>query len=79
MEEDEASANSLQRPVSQSGIKMFAPSLKLAAPQRQELDTKLVRLFACCGMSFHVVDSPFWIDLVRTLNPGYLQPGKKPS
>lgn len=77
--EDETSANSLKRPVSQSGFRMYAPALKMAVSQRQELDTKLVRLFACGGLPFHVVDTPFWINYVRTLNPGYVQPGRKLS
>ena len=34
----------------------------------------VVKLFACCDIPFHIVDNPFFIDLLCTLCPGYNPP-----
>jgi hypothetical protein len=36
----------------------------------------LIRLFACCGIPFHVVDHPFFIDFVKSLCFSYDPPGR---
>ncbi len=36
----------------------------------------IVRFFACCGIPFHVVENPFFVDLLRILCPGYYPPGR---
>jgi len=34
----------------------------------------VIKLFACCGIPFHIVENPFFIDLFRTLYPKYNSP-----
>jgi hypothetical protein len=36
----------------------------------------IVKFFACCGIPFHIVENPFFVDLLRTLCPGYLPPSR---
>ena len=36
----------------------------------------IVKFFACCGIPFHIVENPFFIDLLRTLCPGYFPPSR---
>ncbi len=36
----------------------------------------IVRFFACCGIPFHVVENPFFVDLLRILCPGYYPPSR---
>ena len=37
----------------------------------------IVKFFACCGIPFHIVENPFFIDLLRTLCPGYFPPSRR--
>lgn len=34
----------------------------------------IVKFFACCGIPFHIIENPFFIDFLRTLCPGYISP-----
>jgi len=37
----------------------------------------IVKFFACCGIPFHIVENPFFIDLLHTLCPGYFPPSRR--
>jgi hypothetical protein len=37
----------------------------------------IVKFFACCGIPFHIVENPFFVDLLRTLCPGYFLPSRR--
>lgn len=36
-----------------------------------QINRALIRFFVCCGVSFRIVESPFFIELLKLLNPSY--------
>jgi BED zinc finger len=40
------------------------------------INRALIKLFVCCGMSFRIVESPFFIDFLKELNSGYSPPSR---
>lgn len=38
------------------------------------IDRALIKFFVCCGVPFRVVESPFFIDLLKELNSAYNLP-----
>src|SRR4051812_26453769 len=45
--------------------------------QRNKLINKsLVKFFTCCGVSFSIVEHPFFVDFAKTLCPGYNPPSR---
>ena len=40
------------------------------------IDRALIKFFVCCGVSFRVVESPFFIDLLKELNSAYNPPSR---
>eukprot|EP01018_Ginkgo_biloba_P019677 Gb_31487 [translate_table: standard] len=38
--------------------------------KREEVDNRVARCFYACNISFNVVHSPYWQDMVRTINDG---------
>ena len=45
--------------------------------QRNLCNQALTRFFVCCGIPFAVVESPFFIDLVKNLCAGYKPPNRR--
>jgi hypothetical protein len=37
-------------------------------------DRALTKFFVCCGISFHLVEHPFFIDMIKSLCNGYNLP-----
>jgi len=40
------------------------------------IDRALIKFFVCCGVSFRVVESPFFIDMLKELNSAYNLPSR---
>ncbi|PKY35970.1 hypothetical protein RhiirB3_457659 [Rhizophagus irregularis] len=40
----------------------------------EAIDQCLLKAFVCCGTPFAVVENPFFVDLIRKLQPGYKLP-----
>ena len=40
------------------------------------IDRALIKFFVCCGVPFRVVESPFFIDLLKELNSAYNLPSQ---
>ena len=40
------------------------------------IDRALIKFFVCCGVLFQVVESPFFIDLLKELNSAYNLPSQ---
>eukprot|EP01018_Ginkgo_biloba_P029497 Gb_13878 [translate_table: standard] len=38
--------------------------------RREDVDSRVVRCIYACGISFNVVRSPYWQDMVRAINDG---------
>jgi len=37
----------------------------------------LIKLFACCGIPFHLVQHPFFVDFVKILCSAYILPSRQ--
>jgi hypothetical protein len=40
------------------------------------IDKTLTRFFVCCGVSFRIVESPFFLDFLQELNSSYNPPSR---
>ncbi|GBB84292.1 hypothetical protein RclHR1_09910008 [Rhizophagus clarus] len=53
-------------------------SVEPLSKQKQEaIDQCLLKAFVCCGTPFAVVENPFFVDLIRKLQPGYKLPSRE--
>lgn len=43
----------------------------------QRINRALIKFFICCGVSFRIVEHPFFIDLLKELNAGYDPPTRE--
>ena len=47
-------------------------------PSRQkEIERTLTMMFICCGVSFRIIENPFFINLLKALNPGFIPPSRE--
>ncbi|GET59103.1 ribonuclease H-like domain-containing protein [Rhizophagus irregularis DAOM 181602=DAOM 197198] len=37
----------------------------------------LVRVFTCCGISFSIIENPFFIKFLHEMRPGYMPPSRE--
>lgn len=51
-------------------------STKVEQSKIEMANRAVVRFFSCCGIPFHVVENPFFVDLLCTLCPGYHPPSR---
>lgn len=42
-----------------------------------QINRALIRFFVCCGVSFRIVESPFFVELLKLLNPSYTPPSRE--
>jgi len=47
-------------------------SLSIINSKIQLANQALIKLFVCCGIPFHLVQHPFFVDFVKTLCPAYI-------
>ena len=52
-------------------------SLNIANSKVQLANQALVKLFVCCGVPFHLVQHPFFVDFVKILCPAYVLPSRQ--
>ncbi|PKC52810.1 hypothetical protein RhiirA1_480624 [Rhizophagus irregularis] len=47
-------------------------------PQKEASITRaLVRVFTCCGISFSIIENPFFIKFLHEMRPGYMPPSRE--
>lgn len=61
----------------QSKITDKFQSTHIDQSQEKLINKALTRFFTCCGIPFWVVESPFFIDLLKNLNAGYMPPDRR--
>jgi hypothetical protein len=61
----------------QQGIEDFYENKELPESKVQAINNALIRAFVCCGISFSVVDNPFFRELLYQLRPNYKPPSRK--
>lgn len=49
---------------------------KLNPAYINRLNRALIKFFTCCGISFQVVENPFFVDFIKELNPSYNLPSR---
>lgn len=42
-----------------------------------QINRALIKFFVCCGVSFQIVESPFFVDFLKLLNPSYVPPSRE--
>jgi hypothetical protein len=52
-------------------------SMKIDQPKTIMANRAIIKFFTCCGIPFHIVENPFFIDLLRILCPGYFPPSRQ--
>ncbi|GBC25662.2 ribonuclease H-like domain-containing protein [Rhizophagus irregularis DAOM 181602=DAOM 197198] len=52
-------------------------SLKIANSKVQMANQALIKLFVCCGIPFHLVQHPFFVDFIKILCPAYSLPSRQ--
>ncbi|CAG8703135.1 21928_t:CDS:2, partial [Gigaspora margarita] len=61
----------------QQEINNYFESLALNNEQKTNFDTGLIKLFVCGGLSWRLVEHPFFIEFVQQLRPAYSPPLRK--
>ena len=61
----------------QSKITDFHESSKLSPERSHEIDRACVKSFVICGIPWHAIENPFFVEFLKTLRPGYIPPSKE--
>jgi hypothetical protein len=61
---------------SQSRITEFHESTKLSEERLHEINRACVKAFVICGIPWHTIENPFFIEFLKTLRPAYTPPSK---
>jgi hypothetical protein len=61
----------------QTKIPEFHESSKLSDDRIHEINRACVKAFVVCGIAWHVIENPFFIEFLKTLRPGYVPPSKE--
>jgi hypothetical protein len=61
----------------QQGIGDFYESKELPEHKVQAINNALIKAFVCCGISFSIIDNPFFRELLYQLRPNYVPPSRK--
>ena len=76
IEETETSQNK-KRKKDQPGIESFYESRDLPDSKINAINQALLRAFVCCGISFAIIDNPFFRELLYQLRPNYIPPTRR--
>ena len=58
----------------QTSITNYYESEEIDVSKQNICNNTLAKFFICCGVSFNLVEHPFFIDMVKSLCPGYDPP-----
>ena len=73
------STSSISIPTSsiQSGIQQHFESTKITSSRQKDIDNALIKAFVCYNFAFAIIKNPFFIELLKTLCPGYKSPSRR--
>ena len=77
LDDDIITTNKKRKIKSQTGINDYFESRELPENKKSAIDKALVRAFVCCGISFSIVDNPFFREFLYQLRPNYNPPNRK--
>jgi hypothetical protein len=61
----------------QTKITNFHESTNLSQERIHEITRACVRAFVICGIPWHIIENPFFIEFLKTLRPGYIPPSSE--
>ena len=76
--EEKANNNAKKRKSNQTSLHDYYDTNE-SLPQRrtERINRALLKFFVCCGVSFRIVESPFFIDFLQELNAAYNPPSRE--
>jgi hypothetical protein len=61
----------------QTGIDDYFEGRELPKSKITAINQALIRAFVCCGISFSIIENPFFIELLHQLRPNYNPPNRR--
>ncbi len=61
----------------QKNLEDFFETQSLSQEKKANIEISLIKLFVCCGLSWRLIEHPFFIDFVKQLRPSYDSPNRK--
>jgi hypothetical protein len=61
----------------QTTLEKFYENSELSKEKKEDIDIALVKAFVCCGLPWHLVENPFFIELFTQLRSNYKLPNRK--
>ncbi|GBB95973.1 hypothetical protein RclHR1_26530001 [Rhizophagus clarus] len=61
----------------QTTLANFYKNSELGNERKGVIDVALIKAFVCCDLPWHLIDHPFFIELLRQLRPNYNLPDRK--
>lgn len=61
----------------QKTLEEFFDTLILSQEKKAKIDLALIKLFVCCGLSWRLVEHPFFIEFIKELRSVYNLPNRK--
>jgi hypothetical protein len=61
----------------QQSLENYFNSANLEESRIRQINEALVMMFIMCALPFRLVENPFFINLLKALNPGYQPPSRK--
>jgi len=77
LDDDDMVSNKRKKVKGQTGIEDYYERRELSESKIAAINQALVRAFVCCGISFSVIDNPFFQELLYQLRPNYNPPNRK--
>lgn len=75
---EEKARNTKKRKNNQSSLHDYHDTDEVLSQGRiDRINRALLKLFICCGIAFHIVESPFFVDLLHELNAAYDPPSRE--
>ena len=61
----------------QKSLEDYFETRSLSQEKKDKIEISLIKLFVCCGLSWRLVEHPFFIDFVKQLRSSYDPPSRK--
>ena len=75
---EESQNKKIKRSTDQTSLESFHDVVQpLSQGRVDRINRALIKLFVCCGISFRIVESPFFVDFVKELNASYDPPSRE--
>ncbi|GET66710.1 ribonuclease H-like domain-containing protein [Rhizophagus irregularis DAOM 181602=DAOM 197198] len=74
---DEDESDYPNKRVRQTGIKNFYGGGKIEKGRSDELDRVITKAYVMCNIPFSTIDNPWFIDMIKALEPGYDPPSRR--